>query len=225
MFRSRRSFLAVWPAVLLTLAGIVPAWGQSGTRTPPATKPADRSAAETPLALEGHSAVRLRDGRQWVKGSSHHETVYDGHRYRFQDDAEKQVFLADAAKYVPVLGGDCVVGLVKMDRRIPGKIRHGSHHDGRLFLFANAGAKRLFEANPAEYANADLALGGFCAVCRVDGGVDVPGNPDIVAHYHGFRYLFPGEAQRETFLANPELFAVAPHGPPPVVQPRGSGTR
>ena len=47
-------------------------------------------------------------------------------------------------------------------------------------------------ANPARYADADVALQGYCSVCKVEMGKDVKGNNDYAAVYNGLRYLFPG---------------------------------
>ena len=133
------------------------------------------------------------------------------------------MFQADPAKYVPALGGDCAVALIKMGKRVPGNIRHGSFHNGRLFLFANADAHKMFQAEPATYANADLALGGMCPVCLVNMDRSVPGKPEIGAFYKGFRYLFPAAEQRQAFLASPEKFVSATGNGTP--KKTGSATR
>ena len=143
---------------------------------------------------------------KWVKGDSAYQIIYDGRIYQFANEQGKRMFEADPGKYVPALGGDCVVALVKMGKRVAGNIRHAALHDGRLFLFSSEDARRMFQAQPAAYANADLALGGNCPVCRVNMGQDVPGNPEIVAFHQGLRYLFPAAEQRDEFLASPEKY-------------------
>ena len=73
----------------------------------------------------------------------------------------------------------------------------------------------MFQADPATYANADLALGGTCPVCRVNMGQNVPGKPEIAAFHKGFRYLFPAVEQRKAFLASPkEYVSAAGNGAP-----------
>ncbi len=51
-------------------------------------------------------------------------------------------------------------------------------------------------------------MGGYCAVCRVELGTDVRGNPDIAVDYEGKRYLFPATKQLEMFKGNPTKYAV-----------------
>ena len=65
----------------------------------------------------------------------------------------------------------------------------------------------MFRSNPGKYADADVALAGYCTVCKVEKGLDVKGNVDFAADFHGKRYLFPGTKQRDMFLANPTKYA------------------
>ncbi len=79
-------------------------------------------------------------------------------------------------------------------------------HKGRLYLFSNEKAQKMFLAEPGTYANADLALGGNCAVCAA-GGAKTPGKPEIAVFHKGLRYLFPSAEMRDEFLAHPEKYA------------------
>ena len=189
----------------LLIAGSVPALAQSGSRTSPPSGSGDRNnppagsgqrtGEQAPLALKGYCPVSILEMRKWVKGDPAYRVVYDGHAYLFANEQGKKMFEANPAKYVPALGGDCVVALVKMGKRVPGDIRYSAVHDGRLFLFAGADAKKMFLADPATYANADLAQGGKCPVCAA-GGHDMPGKPEIAAFHKGLRYLFPSAEMR-----------------------------
>ncbi len=156
----------------------------------------------------GSTTQYVVEMKKWVRGNPQQQVTYDGKTYYFPGEDQKKMFLADAAKYVPALGGDCTVCLVNMKRRVPGNIRKSALKDKRLFLFPGDEQKREFMANPDKYADADLALGGKCAVCRVEMNKDVPGKREIAAYYQGFRYLFPGDQQRQMFLANPSKYAV-----------------
>lgn len=209
----------------LVLAGSLPVLAQSGSRTSPPSGSGDRTSPpagsgqradqQAPLALEGYCPVSILEMRKWVKGDPTLQIVYDGRTYLFANEKGKKMFEANPAKYIPALGGDCVVALVKMGKRVPGDIRRTSVHDGRLFLFSNQEAKQMFLADPATYANADLALGGHCPVCRVNMGKEVPGKPETAAFHKGLRYLFPSTEQRDEFLAHPEKYVSA----------AGSGTK
>ncbi|MGB9620176.1 MAG: hypothetical protein ACPL7K_07175, partial [Armatimonadota bacterium] len=164
-----------------------------------------------PLALEGYCPVSILEIKKWVKGHPAYQAVYDGQTYLFANAQAKQTFESDPAKYVPALGGDCVVAFVKTGKRVRGNIRHAALHNGRLFLFSTLEAKNMFLTEPDKYANADLALGGFCPVCAA-GGSKTPGNPEIATFYKGVRYLFPSKELRAEFLAHPEKYALSAVG-------------
>ena len=216
MQRVFKSSSVRFAAIGLVVVGSLPAMAQSGSRNYPPTRASSRTTTpagsgqraqkRAPLALEGYCPVSILEMNEWVKGDPAHRVLHDGRAYLFAGEKGKRIFQANPAKYVPALGGDCVVALVKMGKRVPGNIRHASFHDGRLFLFANADAHKMFQAQPAAYANADLALGGTCPVCRVNMDQSVPGKPEIAAFHKGFRYLFPAAEQRQTFLASPEEY-------------------
>ena len=121
---------------------------------------APASSPGSDVALEGYCPVCVTKMGKWVKGNVANRATYDGKTYYFPSQREREMFVSDPAKYVPALGGDCTVCYAKMKKRVPGNIRHASFHDGRLFLFLNADAHKMFQAEPATYANADLALGG-----------------------------------------------------------------
>jgi len=195
----------------------------SSARTSPPAGSAQRTPEQAPLALDGYCPVSILEMKKWVKGNPAHESVYDGKTYLFANEQGKRMFDADPVKYVPALGGDCVVALVKMGKRVPGNLRLAAFHDGRLFLFSNEDAQKMFLAQPAAYANADLALEGNCPVCQVNMSQRVAGKPDIAAFHKGFRYLFPAAEQRQTFLASPEKFVSAAGQGTPAAS--GSGTR
>ncbi len=55
-------------------------------------------------------------------------------------------------------------------------------------------------------SNADVALDGYCAVCKVEMGRDVKGKADFAVDYNGKRYLFPGKKQLDMFLAHPTKY-------------------
>ena len=202
----------------LMIAASVPVFAQSGSRTyprsgssartsPPAGS-SQRAAQQAPLALEGYCPVSILQMRKWVRGDPAYQVVYDGRTYLFANEQGQKIFEGNPAKYVPALGGDCVVALVKMGKRVPGDIRHASIHDGRLLLFSSAEAEKMFLADPATYANADLAYGGNCVVCRVGMQQTVPGKPELAVVHKGLRYLFPSAEFRNEFLANPAKYEV-----------------
>lgn len=182
-----------------------------------------RVGQQAPLALEGYCPVSIAVQRKWVRGDPAYWSVYDGHTYLFATPEAKATFDADPARYVPALGGECVVTFVKTGRRVAGQIRYAAIHEGRLFLFASDEAQQMFLAEPARYAKADLAYGGYCVVCQVGMGKAVPGKPEIAVVHKGLRYLFASEDQRRQFLANPSRYEVKASVPGVAVP--GSGSR
>ncbi len=181
-------------------------WAQSGSRTPPPRRLPPSAQKEVPVGLAGYCPVCIIELRKWVKGSSSHQVVYDGHLYLFPGEKQKKMFVANPVKYLPVLGGDCTVCYAKGGKRVPGDIQHAAFHQGRLFLFASEKQKQMFLADRKAYADADLAWEGNCAVCQVEMKHKTPGKAEFVAIHHGLRYLFPSPKMREMFLKNPEKY-------------------
>jgi YHS domain-containing protein len=161
-------------------------------------------------ALDGYCPVCIIELKKWVLGKPEHQTEYDGKVYFFPGEKQRATFLADPAKYVPALGGDCTVCFVKFGKRVPGNVHHAAFHGKRLFLFPGDAQQQEFVANADKYANVDLAFGGNCAVCLVDLKKEAPGKPEIAVVHDGLRYLFPSDKQRREFLANPGKYAVQP---------------
>ena len=83
------------------------------------------------IGLEGYCPVCIIDANKWEEGSPKHPATYDGVTYHFANDATKQKFLANPAKYVPALGGDCTVCYAKLGKRSPGSTSHVVRHEDR----------------------------------------------------------------------------------------------
>ncbi len=218
------TFLICWPAFASAQSGKKPSTlRRSGTQQQTTqgvgsnTKQGSDSKATQQLAMEGYCPVCIVDMKKWVAGDARFQSTFDGKTYRFPAATQKATFDANPAKYAPVLGGDCVVALKKMNKRVPGNIRQAAFYGSRLFLFANEMAKNEFLANLEAYANVDLALGGKCTVCKVEMKKDVAGKPEISTVFHGMRYFFPTKEQQAMFHTNPKKYAVG--------QPSGSGSK
>jgi YHS domain-containing protein len=93
-----------------------------------------------------------------------------------------------------------------MNQDVEGEAKYHMTHNGRLYLFPSQKQLDMFKDNPERYSGADLAMNGYCSVCKVEMGKDVKGNPDLAVDYHGKRYLFPGQKQVDMFLANPTKY-------------------
>lgn len=142
------------------------------------------------------------------RGNRAIQVDFAGHKYLFANEQGKQMFIKNPLKYAPVLGGDCVVSLAKMGKRVPGNIRQAALHNGRLYLFANEQGKNVFQQSPREFENVDLAYGGQYVVCGVNMQRAVAGKPEFTVVHKGLRYLFAGAEQRDEFPANRQKYEV-----------------
>jgi len=169
---------------------------------------AQGSGSERPeTALDGFCPVCIVKADKLVKGDPAYSSVYDGKRYLFPSDEQKQMFDENPAAFAPAMGGDCVVCKVEMKKEVAGKPEFHLVHDGRLYLFPSEEQLKMFKAKPDKYADADVALNGLCTVCKIDMGKDVRGNPEFAYDYRGQHYLFPGKEQLRKFQKNPRRYA------------------
>jgi YHS domain-containing protein len=88
------------------------------------------------LALEGYDPVSYFDvgGGKPLKGDAKLETLYDGVRYRFANEADKALFVATPAKFEPTYGGWCAYAMAKKEK-VEVDVTSFVVRDGRLFLF------------------------------------------------------------------------------------------
>ncbi len=158
------------------------------------------------LALGGVCPVCLVKSDKVVPGKPEYASVYDGQRYLFPGPEQQRMFDADPAAFIPAMGGKCTVAKVEMNKDVEGQAEFHLTHNGRLYLFPSQKGLDMFKANPARYADADVALDGYCPVCKVEMGKDVKGKADFAVDYNGKRYLFPGKKQLDMFLAHPTKY-------------------
>jgi YHS domain-containing protein len=179
---------------------------QPGAPTSPREAPLP---APVRVALSGYCPVSILDASRWVHGNQKHSADHDGRRYLFAGEQERQDFLALPTKYVPALGGDCVVSLKDSGKRVEGSLYQAVIHRGRHYLFAGPREKAAFKRDPDAYADVDLALAGNCVVSFVDTGDEVAGKPEFTAWRNGVRFQLRGQEELETFLRSPEKYASA----------------
>ncbi|MEP3480426.1 MAG: hypothetical protein ABJZ55_14340 [Fuerstiella sp.] len=157
-------------------------------------------------AMGGYCPVCIIEASKWEMGSPNHEAVYDGQTYRFPNSAVLAKFQQDPAKYVPALGGDCIVCYEKGGKRVPGSLMHAATYHGRMYLFPSDKEKQMFRDAPKQFANADLAINGACIVCQVVANKQIAGRPEFAEFHNGMRYLFPSAAEQLMFRNNPTKF-------------------
>lgn len=201
-------------------SSVRPAYQGSGSSTiGSGTAPRGNGAATAgaQLAMDGYCPVCLASGKGWVAGSPEFQAVYDGQLYRFPKAETLAAFQADPVKYTPALGGDDLVEFARTGRRVTGKLAFGAIYLDRNYFFASEANKEAFRANATRFANADLAAGGACVVCRVDMRQEMAGSTQFVSLHKGMRYQFLGAQQQQAFESRPARYAVAP--------PQGGGMK
>lgn len=173
--------------------------------------PMSQSQGKPALALGGVCPVCLVEMGKVIQGNSQYQSTRDRRTYFFPGPEQKEMFERNPEKYIPAFHGYCSVCQVEMGELVPGSPEHFTVHEGKLFLFATADQKKMFDHNPAKYAGVTLGLDGLCPVCLADGKM-VPGKPEITATYDGVEYRFPTQEFRDTFLQNQEKYIPAADG-------------
>lgn len=109
-----------------------------GTRLARAGAPAHINADAGGLALYGYDPVAYFTDGSPLPGDTGITATHDGATYRFVTTANRDAFMSDPAKYLPVYGGYCAYGLsqgykVKVDPTVWKIV------DGKLYLNYDAG--------------------------------------------------------------------------------------
>ena len=124
----------------------------SATKTGSDTKESAGSASrESGTAFGGYCPVCLKEMQKWVPGTADFQVTHKGQTYLFPGEKQRQMFLANPAKYAPVLDGECAVCRVEMNERVPGSVRYTMYHKGQLYLFPGEKQKAMFAQSPEKY--------------------------------------------------------------------------
>jgi len=161
-----------------------------------------------PLALNGFCSVSLRERQEWLLGSERNQLNFDGQIYWFVNQRQRAIFAANPQRYLPALGGDCVVTFAETSNRTRANPQYGILHNQRLFFFRSQVEQEKFRADPSRYDNVDLANKGQCLVSKIDQQKQLPGLPATTAIVGGMRYLFAGVDQQQKFLINMRHYGV-----------------
>jgi YHS domain-containing protein len=109
---------------------------------------------EQHYAMEGYCPVSIQTQGIWVRGSYQNHVDYAGKRYLLAGAKEKKLFQDDPQKYMPALGGDCIVSKTDQGELRPGSVYHSVIFEERLYLFAGPEEVKAFKADPAKYVQA-----------------------------------------------------------------------
>lgn len=105
---------------------------------------------DTKIALEGYSPVSYFEEGRAEKGSKHFKAQHEGITYYFTNEAQKDSFQKDPAKFIPAYGGWCAFGVA-----VGGLFRADPENykivNGQLLVFLNdleVDARKLWNETP-----------------------------------------------------------------------------
>ena len=104
------------------------------------------------------------------------------------------------SSHAPALQGYCPVAYVAMGKAVKGDPKISSTYEGHRYLFANADAKKMFDAAPTKY---QVAYDGWCATA-MSMGKKVKSVPALFSVNGGKTYLFSNAAAKKAFDGMPE---------------------
>jgi len=160
------------------------------------------------VTLEGFCIVTLRERQEWLLGSESNQLVFDGQLYWFAGQRQRAIFAARPQRYVPALGGNCVVTFAEIGMYKRGDPQFGILHNKQLFFFRSLAEQEKFKSHPEQYTNLDLANEGRCIVSQIDDERQLPGLPETTVIVDGLRYRFAGIHQQRKFLVNMPHYGV-----------------
>lgn len=159
------------------------------------------------VAYNGYCATAAAMGKKLETDGTIFD-VRDGVTYLFSSQKAKTMFEADPANVIkkadaewvklsPAYGGHCPVAYVEMNQPVMGDPELMLDLQGARILFANAGAKKMYEKNPKKY---EVAYHGYCAAAMAM-GKKYQSDPTIFAVRDGKTYLFSSEKAKKMFEA------------------------
>ncbi len=110
------------------------------------------------------------------------------------------VAFAEKGAETPALGGYCPVAYVAMNKAVKGDPKISLDYEGEHYVFANADAKKMFEADPSKY---HVAYDSYCATA-VSMGKKLESEPTLFTVDDGVTYLFSSADAKKMFDANPD---------------------
>lgn len=157
---ARRTFLANPERYAMPAAPTTPRTQPSPARAADqrgSAQAADADDVAKPPALGGYCPVTLQTRGVWIRGRKQFRFNVDRHVYYAAGPEELTLLKADPEKYLPALGGDCVVTYVDQGERKPGSVYHAALVNERLYLFATAEQLAKFAADKRSYQTFEMA--------------------------------------------------------------------
>jgi YHS domain-containing protein len=107
--------------------------------------------------LGGDDIVLFARTSKRVDGKLNHGVLHQGRTYFFASEENKQLFQANPESYENAdlaLGGECIVCLVDMKERVPGKPEFTALYHGLRYQFPGEQQQRAFSKLPTHYVKA-----------------------------------------------------------------------
>ena len=143
---------------------------------------------------------------------------YLGELYHFSSAEAKKKFESVPDKYLPQLGGLCTMALGgPYGNRLPSDPTSFTIVDGKLYLFSQERAKRLWEETPqrviqrAHRLFERPRLSGYCPVSYLRDNKAVKGNPSLRSVYETYVYYMYSRDAKAAFDKEPEKY-LPPYG-------------
>jgi len=119
---------------------------------PPVAKAQKSSKAAA--AFKGHCLVSAVEDRELVQGSPRVQLEYRGHLLYFRSEDHKQQFLAEPARYWPMLDGTCAMTLLDDGETVEGDLENAATFRRRIWLFSSEEKMKEFLLDPADVVEA-----------------------------------------------------------------------
>jgi YHS domain-containing protein len=105
-------------------------------------------------------------------------------------------------KQEPAIGGYCPVAYLAAGKALKGDPKYSVEHEGHLYYFVNAEAKKAFEDEPAKFI---VKYDGWCAT-GVALGKKLTSDPKLFTVHDGKTYLFSSRDAKRAFDKDIENF-------------------
>lgn len=99
------------------------------------------------LAISGYDPVAYFTQQQAIKGSELYRVEWGGVVWQFKDEANRNAFTSDPAKFIPQYGGYCAYG-VSEDHKSPTDPEAWSVVEGKLYLNYSRKVRELWRKDP-----------------------------------------------------------------------------
>lgn len=140
------------PATAIALGCAAAALAVTGTLALSGENPPLANADDRGLALKGYDPVQYFVAGHAALGREELSARHEGLTWRFASEANRQLFLAEPARYSPRYGGWCAYGVAAKGQLFDvDPVEGWTIHEGRLYLNYDARTNREFRRDLETY--------------------------------------------------------------------------